>query len=52
MKQLDLWAPPAPVERTGPAGDDEAAYPYRFMSPELQRLTREDAQRRLKETPC
>lgn len=50
MKQLDLW-PPKAAKRTGPAGDDEAAYPYRFMSSELQRLTREDAARREKDAP-
>lgn len=32
--------------RTGPAGDDEADYPYRFMSPWLQALVRADAEKR------
>lgn len=29
--------------RTGPAQDDEADYPYRFMSPAMQKLVRESA---------
>lgn len=42
-EQLDLLAP---IERKGPAQDDEADYPYRFMSPALKALTRADAERR------
>lgn len=46
-QQFDLFRK-AP-ERTGPAQDDEADYPYRFMPPWLQELTRQDAERRERE---